>query len=63
MGKEVKDKIFELSGPGPGSYQIPSKIVSGPQYILGLKPFIDPQKNRTAPGPGLYDPRRQFSKI
>lgn len=58
MSKDQKDKSFANSGPGPGSYQIPTKILDGPKYVLGLKPQIDPHKNRTKPGPGLYNPQK-----
>ena len=56
--------MFSTTSPGPGQYQIPSRVSEGPKYILGLKPELNPFKNKTEPGPGLYDPKkpdRQFS--
>ena len=44
--------MFSNSGPGPGSYTIPTKIQDGPKYILGLKPELNPFKGRTETGPG-----------
>jgi len=58
MSKDQRDKNFSNSGPGPGTYQLKPKITEGPKYILGLKPFLDPHKNRTAPGPGFYNPQK-----
>ena len=63
MSKDVRDRNFANSGPGPGSYTIPSKVEEGPKYILGLKPEINPQKNRTETGPGQYNPKKLYSKI
>ena len=48
--------------PGPTSYNIPSKLKETPEYGFGLRPFIDPQKNRTTTGPGFYDPKYFDSK-
>eukprot|EP00347_Sterkiella_histriomuscorum_P010747 403375078 len=64
LSKDQRDKLLTSVSPGPGSYVVPSKIQEGPKYILGLKPEINPFKNKTEPGPGLYDPRKsetQFS--
>jgi hypothetical protein len=65
VSKELRDKNYVRStqGPGPTSYTIPSKIVEGPQYHLGIKPIINPQKNRTTTGPGHYNPRGQSANI
>ncbi len=53
-GKSVKQ-------PGPGEYEHAVYTDSGPKYSTRVKPFIDPFKCRTKPGPGLYDPERPKS--
>jgi hypothetical protein len=52
LTKDQRDKQFSNTGPGPGHYVVPSKIQEGPQFIMGLKPEINPFKNKTEPGPG-----------
>ena len=32
----------ESKRPGPTSYNLPSKLIEKPQYVFGLRPFIDP---------------------
>lgn len=51
------------SGPGPANYEIPSKIDEGPKFTTRVKPFVDPFKMKTDPGPGFYDPLKSEKKI
>lgn len=44
--------------PGPGEYEYAAYTESGPKYSTRVKPFIDPFKMKTKPGPGLYDPEK-----
>ena len=42
--------------PGAGTYQIPSKVVEGPKYVMGSR--LENEKNsksKANPGPGQYD--------
>ena len=43
--------------PGPDHYSIPSKLQSGPKYIMGVKFSDVPEMKRMKanPGPGQYD--------
>lgn len=50
-------------GPGPGNYNYPSFITAGPKFTTRIKPYIDPLKCRTKPGPGDHDPKIQFSEV
>jgi len=46
--------------PGPGAYDIPLKILTGPKYPMGLK-YGDFKKDKH-PGPGEYTPSVKFIK-
>ena len=64
LSKEQRDKIFNNTGPAPGQYQIASKIQEGPHYIMGLKPELNPFKNKkNEPGPGHYSPEKMAKKL
>jgi hypothetical protein len=42
--------------PGPGNYEIPSKVVEGPQVaILGHKYDPAQRQKELVPGPGTYE--------
>ena len=49
-------KKRDVLHPGPGYYEYSSFTQAGPKFTTREKPFIDPFKCRTKPGPGLYDP-------
>lgn len=57
LSRDQREKIFSNSGPGPGSYQVPTRIAEGPKYVLGLKESYEWVKHKGEPGPGKYDPR------
>ena len=42
--------------PGAGTYQVPSKMVEGPKFVMGAK-FDDRSLTSLGknPGPGAYD--------
>ena len=42
--------------PGPGEYSYQSFTKDGPQYSQRVKPFINPMKMKTDPGPSSYNP-------
>jgi len=64
MGTSSKDYKIRNSNPGPGNYNIPSKIGEGPNYVIK-----NPNNNKTAhesqifsgnkniPDPFSYDPK------
>ena len=45
--------------PGPGTYQIPSKIQTGPHFFMGIKTHYNKDKMRTNTAPGQYTPKKQ----
>ena len=51
------------SGPGPGSYQIPSQIQDGPKHFMGTKAHYNDKKMRTETGPGQYNPKELSRSI
>lgn len=65
MGTSSKDYKIGNSNPGPGDYDIPSKIGEGPNYIIknsnnGNKFAHDSQifsGNKNKPDPFSYDPK------
>ncbi len=52
-GKTERAKKMKAEGADPGQYEIPSKMVEGPQYTIKQK---YPEKIEPTPGPGIYDP-------
>jgi hypothetical protein len=50
--------------PGPGSYNIPSKVVEGPRHIITPRRVdaVKSQNDRRLPGPGAYSPKIEFSR-
>ena len=49
--------------PGPGNYEIPSKMVEGPKFLFGNKPEdFETKKKRMSPGPGAYTPDSSIIK-
>ena len=63
LSKDARDRQFAQNSPGPGKYEIPSQIKDGPKYIMGLKPELNPFKNRTETGPGQYNPEKLHKKL
>ena len=51
-------KVRNMKHPGPGEYEYTSFTQAGPKFTTRVKPFIDPFKMKTDPGPGLYDPEK-----
>ena len=51
-------KVRNLKQPGPGEYEYTSFTQAGPKFTTRVKPFIDPFKMKTDPGPGLYNPEK-----
>ena len=51
MGTKLRDKDPEEL-PGPGNYEMGSKIVEGPQYSMGDR---RDQRISDTPGPGTYE--------
>ena len=56
MSKAERFPATKCIQPSPAEYVVPSKIVEGPRFTTRPKPFIDPFKCRTVPGPGDYNP-------
>ena len=54
--KENRFKGSAKKQPGPGEYEHQVFTDNGPKYTQRPKPFINPMKNKTAPGPGFYNP-------
>ena len=43
--------------PGPGNYEIDSKVGEGPKFVMGLKTESNALSgNKKVPGPGTYSP-------
>ena len=47
-------KAKEIKQPGPGEYKHAIFTDDGPKYTTRVKPYIDPFKMKTDPGPGQY---------
>ena len=58
VGKEKRFAGRSVGTPGPGAYQERSFTDAGPKFTSRVKPFIDPFKMKTKPGPGFYDPQK-----
>ena len=56
IGSALRGSINLNKNPGPGQYDIPNKVFTGPKYSIATKSgAFDPTKNSFAPGPGQYD--------
>lgn len=49
--------------PGPGEYGYKTFTAAGPAFSTRVKPFIDPFKMKTKPGPGQYDPEKARNDV
>ena len=61
-----KDERFRgknLRHPGPGEYGYKTFTAAGPAFSTRVKPFIDPFKMKTKPGPGQYDPEKARNDV
>ena len=57
MSKSQRFFTPNVRQPGPGEYDMPSKIVEGPRFTTRPKPAIpDFFKLKKMPGPGQHDP-------
>lgn len=52
-----------MKQPGPGEYGHAIFTDAGPKFTTRVKPFIDPFKCRTKPGPGEYEPEKPKTNI
>jgi len=42
--------------PGPDLYNIPSKVIEGPKFVIGVRPNTSMNAQRDQiPGPGKYN--------
>ena len=60
---DVRFRAKTVKHPGPGEYEYAKFTDAGPKYTTRMKPFIDPFKCRTKPGPGLYDPEKPKTSL
>lgn len=61
-----KDERFRgknIKQPGPGEYQHAIYTDAGPKYTTRVKPYINPWKMKTDPGPGQYEPEKAKTDI
>ena len=58
MGTEKKSKLNPNNLPGPGQYNLSSKLGEGPKFSMSTKTLniADPAKYIVSPGPGNYSP-------
>ena len=63
VAKNDRFKGRSVKHPGPGEYAYASFTEEGPKFTTRCKPFIDPFKMRTEPGPGLYSPEKPKTSI
>ncbi|CDW90416.1 triosephosphate isomerase [Stylonychia lemnae] len=57
MGSSQRNGLGGANGsPGPGNYNIPSKMKDGPKYVMGLKGRDLGKEMLYVPGPGQYHP-------
>lgn len=63
VGKEKRFALRPGSTPGPGAYREATFTEAGPKFSNRVKPFIDPFKCRTKPGPGFYEPIKPQTQI
>ena len=56
IGSALRISKNKNNNPGPGQYNIPTKLFNGPKYSMATKSgAFDPTKNSFAPGPGQYN--------
>ena len=56
IGSALRISKNRNNNPGPGQYDIPSKIFTGPKYSMGIKGVtINPTRSSYVPGPGQYE--------
>ena len=56
IGSALRISKNRNNNPGPGQYDIPSKIFTGPKYSMGIKGgTINPTRSSYVPGPGQYE--------
>lgn len=63
VGKERRFAGRSVGTPGPGAYREATFTDAGPKFTTRVKPFIDPFKCRTKPGPGNYEPEKPQTQI
>ena len=63
MPKNDRFKGKSIKHPGPGEYQYASFTDAGPKFTTRVKPFINPFKMKTDPGPGQYEPEKPKTNI
>lgn len=60
MGQEKREIVQKMKNPGPGNYEIPSKMIEGPRFGMCGK---NERKNKQGnPGPGSYMPNHNCEK-
>ena len=56
IGSALRISKNRNNNPGPGQYNIPSKVFNGPKYSMATKAgIINPTKSSYVPGPGQYE--------
>ena len=56
IGSALRESKNLNKNPGPGQYDIPNKVFTGPKYSIATKSgAFDPTKNSFTPGPGQYN--------
>jgi len=60
LGTGKRDTASPNSSPGPGNYNIPSRLQEGPMY--GISGRSSTQKLDNKPGPGAYNPSTSYVK-
>ena len=63
VAKNERFKGRMVKHPGPGEYEYAKFTEDGPKFTTRVKPFIDPFKMKTEPGPGLYSPEKPKTNI
>ena len=56
LPRNQRFKARSVRQPGPGEYEYSTFTQAGPKFTTRVKPFIDPFKMKTKPGPGEYSP-------
>ena len=63
MPKNDRFKGKEMKQPGPGEYKHAIFTDAGPKFTTRVKPYIDPFKMKTDPGPGQYQPEKARNDV
>ena len=61
--KNDRFKTSKAKQPGPGEYEDADFTKAGPKFTTRVKPYINPFKMKTEPGPGLYSPEKPKKDI